>query len=316
MNPRFPEFKTLSIDDRSTLVEFSKLFPGYTEFNFTYMFTWNLREPISYCFLHNNLVVRFMDIQTGERLLTVLGDTNVEETIDEILKYSGENDMGDVLQNIPEVIANNLVSNNKYVVTEDDRYHDYVLSVHEIAEMRASKFRGKRNLLNRFTKTHGHLAHAKELDLSDEHVKIQIKRVMDEWRLTFEGSNEDIIYEFQAINRAISHAKQLNLRCFGTYVSGQLESFTIFEIVASKTMILHFDKATRTHKGLGEHHKHHLAKHLASENIELINYQDDLGIPELKEAKMHYHPVGYLRKYKVSHSESHKANKSIDKVTI
>jgi len=316
MNPRFPEFKTLTIEDRSTLVEFSRLFPGYTEFNFTYMFVWNLREPISYCFLNDNLIVRFMDIQSCERLLTILGDNEVEKTVDEILSYSKANNMGDVLQNIPEVIAQNIMSNDKYVVTEDSKYHDYVLSIHEIAEMRASKFRGKRNLLNRFTKSHGHLAHAKELDLTNDHIKIQIKRVMDEWRLTFDGSNEDILYEFQAIGRAISHAKQLNLRCFGTYVNGQLESFTIFEIVASKTMILHFDKATRAHKGLGEHHKNHLAKHLAAEKIELINYQDDLGIPALKEAKMHYHPVGYLRKYTVSHSETHKAGKSIDKVTI
>lgn len=316
MNPRFPDFKTLSIDDRSVLVEFARQFPDYTEFNFTYMFAWDLREPISYSFLNGNLVVRFMDMQSGERLITLLGNKDIEKTLDTILEYSKRNGMGEVLQNIPEVLANVAAENKKYTVVEDGRYHDYILSVHELAEMRAGKFRGKRNLVNRFEKNHGHLAHTKELDLSDSTVCAQIRRVMDEWRLTFEGRTDDIRYEFQAIEKALAHAEKLRLRCFGTFVSGQLESFTLFEIVARKTMILHFDKSTRAYKGISEHHKNRLSKHLAAEQIELINYQDDLGIEELRQAKENYHPIGYLRKYTITHSPSHKASQNINHVTL
>ncbi len=317
MSPTFPQFKKLEIDDREALIEFTSKFPDYTEFNFSYMFLWDLREPLSFSFLNGNLVVRFIDISSGKPFLCLLGDNMIDETMDVLLEYAEIHGCGSTLQNIPEAVIQSIKNKDRFSVVEDARYHDYVLSIHEIAHMKGSKFVKKRNLVHVFSENEGHHTTSRELDLSSVAVRNELHAVLRKWHDTYDRSeHSDIEYEFQAIERAINHHKRLGLRCFGTYIADELESFTIFEIVDTKTVIVHFDKANTAFRGLSEHHKHTLSKHLVKEHMEIINYQDDMGIDELRQSKQSYRPIGFLRKYQVAHSVKHHVARHVARVTI
>lgn len=204
-----------------------------------------------------------------------------------------------------------------YTVIEDKRYNDYVLSVQGIAEYEGNEFVKKRNLLKKFTELHGHKTTSREIDINEPKVRQEVLLVLEKWRSTYRGDEiSDIDYEFKAIERAIRHHNDLELRVFGTYIDKTLESFTVFEIVDTKSVIIHFDKANKSFKGLTEHHKNSLSKHLRKEDVEIINYQDDMGIEELRRSKESYRPIAYLRKYKLSHTPEHKNRRKVLTSTI
>jgi len=304
MIAKFPKFSTLDLDSLKEIREFTALLPSYTEFNVTNMFVWDVMQPVMVSMLNDNLVAKFIDVNTKEYYYSLIGINKINESIHDLFELSLADGHIPELKTVPQLVLEHLKSDENIEVEEDDANHDYILSVAELANFSSEKFGKKRNMVKHFHATYPNNK-IEELDLSlPENVDL-IRQVLQKWETKLGLGTQEIIVEFTAIEKAMQYSKDLNIRCFATFVDDVIEAFTIFEHIDEKNVVLHFEKANRKLSGVYENQKHHLAKHLAEKGIETINYGQDLGYEGLRRAKMSYHPIQFHRKYTVKHKKAH-----------
>ena len=299
--PDFPEFVDLDIKYKNLLQEIASRFSTYSDFNFVSLFNWNNDGQIKISKLNENLVVRFIDYTTKNSFYSFIGDNELVETINALIDHSVAEGKEPELILVPEEAVKELSADTEHnlELVEDNDNHDYILSVEDLVEFRTNKYRGKKNLHNRFVRHYGEDSIAKELDLSNAQAIEEIRGVTKKWQEARNKSDEETSLEFEAINRCLDNADNLGIRVFGIYIKGELQAYTIFEILPGEVAMLHFDKANTQFEGIFENLKHNFAKHLHSFDIKTINFQQDLGIPGLRQSKMSYQPIDYLRKYKI-----------------
>lgn len=300
MLPKFPHFKKLELEDRAVVESIAQHFPDYSEFNFSCMFVWDVSDPVYVCTLNNNLVIKFVDFRASSYYYSLIGNEMMDSTVMQLIEHSKQEGLEAALYTVPGVVVESIEHPEDFVISEDRDNHDYILSVADLVNFRTNKYRGKKNLLNRFHRNYGDVVEYRTLDLTDKSTHDEIRNVLQNWESAIPKDSVDLIVEFAAIERSLAHSDKLGIRAYGSYVGNTLQAFTMFEIVDSKTALIHFDKANKDYIGIFEHLKHNLAKHLdENHGVEAINYAQDMGIPGLREAKTSYHPIGYLKKYTI-----------------
>ncbi len=300
--PDFPDFAELTLEHKEALEAITNQFASYSDFNFVSLFSWDTEGKIAVSQLNQNLVVKFTDYINNDIFYSFLGTNEIEDTVAKLIEHSAAAGHKAYLSLIPEAVIENLPDKTResLAISEDRDNHDYILSVSELVTFSTNKFRGKKNLYNRFMKTYGQNAENQELDLSDPEIKSQLMEVLEQWSRARQKTDAETRNEFVAIKRCLQHQGQLDAKGFGTYIDGKLVAFTLFELTKNNEAIIHFDKANTDYVGVFEHLKHSFAKHLSSLDVETINYEQDLGIPGLRQAKESYRPVKFLKKYTVT----------------
>ena len=74
-------------------------------------------------------------------------------------------------------------------------------------------------------------------------------------------------------------------------VDGQPVAFSIFERQNLDTAVVHFEKALKTVKGLYQIVNRETARLIAADGYHLINREEDLDRPGLRQAKLSYFPL-------------------------
>ena len=299
--PNFPEFVKLSMDHKRTLRKIAERFPPYSDINFVSLFTWDTGGDIALSNLNDNLIVRFSGYTDDDNFLSLLGDNKIPETIDVLLDGCKKLGLKSELKLIGESVVDAipLTDRDKYSIDEDRDNHDYILSATNMSDI-SSFHPKKRTKYNRFMNEQGEHALCKELDLTSYQARTDIELLLKEWQHLRNKNDEDVKKEFEAIDRCLKNAEELNILGYGTYIKDKLIAFTLFEVVHNKTAILHFGKTHTGHVGANEHLQHKLAKYIASLGIELMNNEQDLGIEGLRKSKESSRPVNFLKKYKIS----------------
>lgn len=315
MIAQFPKFSELDLESIDEIRQFTSLLPTYTEFSVTNMFVWDVMQPIMVSMLNGNLVVKFIDVHTEEYYYSLIGTNMIRESIHDLFELSLSDGRIPELRTVPQLVIEHLEEDEDIEIEEDDSNHDYILSVSDLADFESEKFGKKRNMVRNFHANNPN-HEIKELDLSLTENTDLIRKVLQKWETKLGLDAHEIIIEFTAIEKAMKHSKELNIRCFATFVEGEIEAFTMFEHVDEKNVILHFEKANRKLSGVYENQKHQLAKHLHEQSIETINYGQDLGYEGMRQSKMSYHPIRFHKKYTVKHKKtaSHKPHHALHKV--
>lgn len=299
MIPNFPTFKKLELQDQGDVNKYTKIYPPYSDYNFVSLYSYNTKEFIEISLLRSNLVVMFQDYITNKPFYSFLGKNNLNETISELLNLSEENGLEPSLKLIPEFnIANNKKLLEKYDISEDPDNFDYILSVDEIKTLKGNKYGGKRNFVNRFIKNYGE----KEiilLDLTNKEIQTQIEDLFFLWEKTKGQSREETETELTAIRRLLAAAKTFDLIPIGIYHDNKLIAFSIDEMLSDNYSIIHFEKADTNYIGIFQYLKRATARHIDELGGKFINYEQDLGIPGLKQAKQSWNPIYFLKKYTI-----------------
>lgn len=177
-----------------------------------------------------------------------------------------------------------------YEVREDRDNWDYLYDIHEMAELEGKKFHKKRNLIHHFNHEYGEL---RVRALSEETVADGLT-VLDHW-----ATDRDDTGDLVASREAIMLWKELELTGGVFYLGDRPVGYNLGEWVQQgKSFILHFEKADNQFKGVYQTLFQACAKRLVGE-CEVINREQDLGDPGLRQAKETYRPVDFVRKYQV-----------------
>ena len=121
-------------------------------------------------------------------------------------------------------------------------------------------------------------------------------RLEAEWRKTRSGHTGELSAEQRAMQRAFAHFDRLGLIGGCIYVGDKLVAFTYGSPINDHTFCVHVEKADTEYDGAFTIINREFVAHLP-EQYTLIDREEDLGIPGLRQAKLSYHPAFLEKKY-------------------
>lgn len=300
MIPQFPIFKKISTEDRKDVESFTHKYEPYSDFNFTSLWSWDTNDERMISQLNDNLVVIFTDYESNEQSLSFLGNNKPKETAHELINYTKILKISPILNFIPEESINGINDVNLKIEEDKDNF-DYIYSIYELFLLKGIKYKEKRHSSDRFFRDHPEAIF--EVNKFNElKVSKLIRSVFENWKnkkiLDNKIYNSDC--EEKTISRLLDTAKYHELIVSSIFLGNQMIGFSIDEVLPNNYVMSHFFKADNSYKGIYDFLNKKVAEYLISRGATLWNWEQDLGLTNLRKSKLSYRPINFLRKYKIS----------------
>lgn len=173
---------------------------------------------------------------------------------------------------------------------------DYMYDAEKLRTLSGRKLHAKKNHYNSFIKEYEGRYEYKRLTTREEFNDAM--DVMRRWAKdktmddTMEVEQEMVEKIFQ------NYEKHKDTKIAGIYIDGKLEAFTFGDMLKEDTVCVHIEKANPDIKGLYPA----INKIFLNEEypyVKFVNREDDLGLENLRKAKMSYNPVELIEKYTI-----------------
>ena len=179
-----------------------------------------------------------------------------------------------------------------FTFSEDRAFSDYIYRVEDLAELKGKKYHGKRNHISFFEKN---------FDWTYEEMTADTARECFEFSTYGMKTNKDKIElgaddEYIAIQRALHYFDNLGLRGGILRIQGEIVAYTFGERISDRLFCTHVEKAVSDIRGAYPMINREFARNTIA-GYELVNREEDLGIPGLRKAKESYKPELLLTKY-------------------
>ena len=263
-------------------------------------FLWRIYYDVRYCVRDGKAVLWTMNIRGKQyAALPVCAMEDMPHYFSELEQYFNE-ELGIPLEiylaDEPAVEYLNLPK-ERYSVTELPDSRDYLYSAEALKVLPGKKLAKKKNHMNFFKREYEGRYEYRTLCCSDN---MDIWKFLDKWR---EQKGQEVEghldYEVEGIHEILKNCCFLNVRMGGIYIDGKLEAFSIGSFNAREKMaIIHVEKDNPEIRGLYQMINQQFLMH-EFEEAEIVNREDDMGLPGLRHAKMSYAPMGFAKKYRI-----------------
>lgn len=193
----------------------------------------------------------------------------------------------------PDYIENNAALLDYFLVEQSPDYADYIYDLGKLIDMSGSRLRKKRNLIRQFERDYpdaelGEITRdnfAEFSDLSHRLFSATVKTETLEREMRIWPMVEEHLF-----------TPELGLGSLTLSVEGRMIGFAIFSRLGRSCYDIHFEKVDHTCKGAGQYLVHALAEKLYAMGGKLMNREQDLGLPGLRQAKETLDPVMLYRR--------------------
>lgn len=281
------DWKKLTIDSREELQKFLKNKFETSDMNFTNLFLWSFSENIQYTVENETLYIKGFYEGNEYYFSPVSKDDNKDKMIDAVKKIKEKN--GKILF-IPEIYKEFLKED--FIVTEERDSFDYIYLQEDLAKLKGRKFSSKKNKINKFKKTYN-FTYEK---ISRENIE-DIRIFQRKWT---ENRKEDtiIVSETMGIEELLNNYEILELRGGVIKVDGKIVAYAIGEKLTENMGVIHIEKGIFDYQGSYQMINMYVAKEEFSD-VKLMNREDDFGSLGLREAKLSYQPIEFIKKYSI-----------------
>jgi len=295
--PEFPQFKAIELADKTEVERLTRKFRPYSDFSFSSMWAWDIKNKMKLSKLNKNLVILFNDYVSNEPFISFIGRNKISETAKTLIDYSRKHCQSGLLKLISEEIAE-ILPKDKFVVETDKDSYDYIYSVTNLANMNGWPKSSSKKRLKQFIKKYPDysikLASIQEIN-RDEHLKM-----FQKWAENKNIPNYFELNEYKAFKKFLE-LEDNKIKVVSLYVNNNLIGFTVYEIQADSYALSHFAKADTTfHSGVYDVLNWEEAKILEKQGIRYYNWEQDLGLFGLRKSKEKYKPSFFLKKFTVS----------------
>lgn len=296
MLPRFPEFKKLELSDQKDVEAITSKYPPYSDFDFATMWSWNINEKLEISLIGNTIIIFYEDVFDGQLKVSYLGDSKIRAVLqnlfgllDDMLAVNREINL------VPEISLRS-IDFTKYFIEIDLKCCDYILDLQQLSTYAGSGFIKKRGKVNNFLRNY---ADTKTviLNLQNSHDQQEVLELNKLWLSNKAKYNVHLgIEQEKAALERFLKADFDNTLCVGLYRE-KLIGYSIYSFAHDNYAISHFTKADVFYKGIYEYLMKESASQLVKLGYRFLNYQEDMGIPELRVTKNSFNPIKILRKY-------------------
>lgn len=263
-------------------------------------FLWGKYYHVHYCVRDEKAILWTMNIHGKQyAALPVCAMEDLPQYFNELERYFNET------LNLPLEIylADELaveyldLPKERYSVEELPDSRDYLYSAEALKKLSGKKLHKKKNHLNSFMRQYEGRYEYRTLCCSDS---TDVWNFLDQWRAQKGQEVEGHLdYEVEGIHEILKNCSMLNVRMGGIYVDHALEAFSIGSFNEMEKMaIIHIEKANPEIPGLYQMINQQFLIH-EFEGAEIVNREDDMGLPGLRQAKMSYAPMDFARKYRI-----------------
>jgi len=185
---------------------------------------------------------------------------------------------------------------DRIAIKEERGSWDYLYSISELIELKGKRFHKKKNLLNQFRKNYNFqfIPFGKETI----HMAMTMQEDWCTWR-DCESSNV-LAAENNAISRILNSWEKIDGLIGGALmVDKAMAAYTVAESLSAGMLLIHFEKGDTDFKGVYQA-INQLFLENSGKNYEIVNREQDLDDEGLRKAKLSYHPVDFIKKYRVN----------------
>lgn len=186
----------------------------------------------------------------------------------------------------------------KYTVVELPDAKDYLYSAEKLKKLSGKKLHKKKNHLNSFLREYEGRFEYRTICCSD---RDDVWEFLEKWRIQ-KGQEVEahLDPEVEGIHEILNNCSVFDVRMGGIYVDNKLEAFSIGSYhPIEKMVIVHIEKANPEIRGLYQYINQQFLIHEFPE-AEIVNREDDMGLPGLRRAKESYDPIGFARKFRIT----------------
>ena len=178
---------------------------------------------------------------------------------------------------------------------EDDRpNYDYIYRTKDLIELAGRDFHKKKNHLNYFKKTYQYEYVRMTSDMADE--AMQFIAEFNARKDVPEHEMELLKMEEEAMEDVFRNIEAVGYEAGAIRIDGKIEAIAVGGRLGTKMITEHVEKANVEYRGLYQAINNEFCKHVASW-AKYINREEDMGIPNLRKAKLSYRPCKLLEKY-------------------
>ena len=189
------------------------------------------------------------------------------------------------LATLPEALR------TRFAVSESRDFADYIYTAESLATLSGKKLHGKRNHINAFSAAHAWQVHP--LTPADFPA---CRAILAAWKEAAESSSAS---ESAAVLHALEAFDELSLHGALLTVGDEAVAFTVGEMLGDDTLCVHFEKTLPTWRGAYPVINREFVRMMREKHpaLAFVNREDDMGLPNLRAAKLSYRPHALLRKF-------------------
>lgn len=286
--PRYPQSRNILLEDKPLLDRtFLELQPRVSEFTFANLFLFRLVHDYRLTLVGDALVVlgRGWD-GSSYSLPPFSGDVGAatRQLLAEGQTIYGIDDRFLAEGHLPEGVE---------VVPDRDNF-DYLHLREEMAQLSGRSYHKKKNRVNYFTVRHRYVVEPYEPRHREGALAL-----LEEWRrVRLAMGPSSLEGEVEVAGEALRLQEALGLSGVVLLVEGVVKGFALGERLNRSTAVCHFEKGDLFMEGLYQLLDREFCRLLFTD-CRYVNREQDLGELSLRQAKLSYHPVELVRKYRV-----------------
>ena len=286
--PCWPVTRPLCFDDKSRFDRiFAELQPRISELTFAGLYLFRRAHDYQISRLDDSIVVLGKGYDGDRYCMLPLGGDVAGASVK--LLNSGIEIYG-----ADDAFVSSCLAGSGFEIMEERDSFDYLYLREELAHLPGNRFHKKKNRINYFTVRHAYQV----LELSTDGLAGCLE-LLDEWGRAAElEGNRSFALEVDATVEALTQADVLGLKGVIVEVDRKVRAFAVGERLNSDTAVCHFEKADHFMEGLSQLVNREFCRQLFAD-CRYINREQDLGEPGLRNAKLSYHPVELVKKYRI-----------------
>ena len=181
------------------------------------------------------------------------------------------------------------------MVFRDDRpNYDYIYLTQDLIDLRGRAYHSKKNHLNYFLRTYDYEYIEMTSDMADDAMKFIAE--FNARKEVPEHEMEMLRMEEQAMEDVFRNLEKVGYSAGAILIDGKIEAIAIGGQLGRNIITEHVEKANVNYRGLYQAINNEFCRNVASK-AKYINREEDMGIPNLRKAKLSYKPVKLLEKY-------------------
>ncbi len=286
--PRWPAARPLDLSDKALFdAIFALIQPRISELTFAGLYLFRAAHDYHVSRLGDSIVIRGKGYAGDSYCMLPLGG-DVAAACAHLLEGGIE------IYGADESFVSASLTDSGYEIIEERDSFDYLYLRDDLALLPGNRFHKKKNRISYFA-----ARHAWEADEFSARHLTGCLELLDGWgRAAGLEGNRSFGLEMGAAVEALTRADALGLVGVVVVVEGKVGAFAVGERLNADTAVCHFEKANHFMEGLSQLVNREFCRLLFTD-CRHINREQDLGEPGLRNAKLSYHPIELVKKFRL-----------------
>ncbi len=283
------DFKPVTLDDKERMDGILAMNPyKSSDLTFTNLFAWS---PMYHTRIAIHGQTLFICYDEAGRLnyMMPIGALPLRDSLEIIMQDAEERGAAFQMRAVTPRMWDDIEATmpGRFMIIPDRDNYEYIYTSEKLIHLAGSKLQSKRNHINRFKADNPDWAYS---PISTDEDLRDCVRVLDEWEDA--AAPEGLVsyrFDYAATCTMLEHYRRLKLRGGIIRINGRAVAFSLGERLSDEMIVVHVEKAFAGIHGAFAIMNQQFAEHEAA-GYKYVNREEDVGLENLRKAKMSYHP--------------------------